>query len=410
MLIAKFYGTSAELDAYFISLTPMLLITGILAGGIHATIIPHFLKLSEEKGAAYAFSVFITFSVWALGGVLIICCLLGTGSPIIASLLGTGFTTSQAHLTSWLLKISTILLLFTVLNEIAICLFHANRQFTLPSFVPFLNGMISLVYTIYFHEQGVVSLMWGLVLGMLVQLLIILSVAVKRFFSQQIRWLPWANVDLRTEILLIFPLLLGASFGHINLVVDQIMASTLTVGSIAALNYAARLHSIISQLFIIVVSKAVLPFFAKQVADDDLDGLQHTFLLILKRTWCILLPLSLLVVFFGKLTIQVIFQRGEFSEVSTAASSGAWIAYSLGLPFQATGILTARVYNALQDSKTLMYVSAVSVGLNILLNWTFMKLWGHIGIALSTSVLYVLTTAILLFLLYKKFPASFSSK
>ncbi len=402
LFIARYYGTSSALDAYVLSLTPMLLISGILVGGMHAMLIPHFLKIMAEKGKKYAFSFFMTFSIGALVFVLLICIFLGLGSPFIASFLGTGFTVSQTHLTSSLLTISTILLMLTVLNEMAICLFHANKQFILPSLVPFLNGLLSLAYIIYFREQGVFSLIWGLAIGMLLQAVLILAVAVKRFLPPQVKLLPWTNADLRTGFFLMLPLLLGASFGHVNLVIDQMMASTLTSGSIAALHYAVRLHGIISQMFIMVVSRAVLPFFADHVVSNDLKGLQNTFFSTVKRSWCILLPLSLSIVFFAKLVIQVIFQRGEFSEASTIATSGAWIAYSLGLPFQATGILTARVYNALQENKTLMYVSGVGIGLNISFNWLFMKIWGHIGIALSTSAVYVVTTAVLLFLLHKK--------
>jgi putative peptidoglycan lipid II flippase len=100
--------------------------------------------------------------------------------------------------------------------------------------------------------------------------------------------------------------------------------------------------------------------------------------------------------------VRILFERGAFSVHSTSATAGAWIAYTLGLPVQAIGILTARVYHALQDNKTLMYVAGGSIGLNIFFNWTFMKVWGHIGIALSTSGLYCVTTIVLLYLLRRK--------
>ncbi|PID58899.1 hypothetical protein CSB45_02550 [candidate division KSB3 bacterium] len=410
LLIARYYGTSAWLDAYFISLTPMLLITGILVSALHATLIPHVIKISKERGEAYAFSVFITFSLGTLLLVLVLTAFLGIGSRAVASLLGKGFTAAQQEFTSSLLSISTILVILTLLNEIALCVFHIHKHFALPSLLPFLNGVLSLIYLMYFHEQGVIALMWGLVLGLLLQTIVMLTLAFTRLFPRNTALLAWSNADLKRGVFLMLPLLIGASFGHINLVIDQMMASTLAPGSIAALNYASRLHSLVNQLFIMVLSTAVLPFFAKQAADNDMQGLRHTFLLTLKRIWWILLPLSVSILLGGRSAIQVIFQRGEFSEISTLSTSGAWIAYSLGLPFQATGILTARVYNALQKNTILMYVSALSVGFNIFCNWCFMKLWGHIGIAAATSVVYALTTAILLSLLYKKLSAPVSQQ
>jgi putative peptidoglycan lipid II flippase len=100
--------------------------------------------------------------------------------------------------------------------------------------------------------------------------------------------------------------------------------------------------------------------------------------------------------------VKLLFQRGAFDAYSTSATAGAWIAYSVGLPVQAIGILTARMYNALQENKTLMYVSAVGIVLNITFNIVFMKIWGHVGIAASTSAVYGVTTIILLTILRKK--------
>jgi putative peptidoglycan lipid II flippase len=198
------------------------------------------------------------------------------------------------------------------------------------------------------------------------------------------------------------PLFLGASFGHVNIVIDQMMASTLPAGSIAALYYATRLHNITAQMFIIVVSNAVLPFFSQQVAAQDFEALKETYLLTVKRVVYVLVPVSVGILVLGKPVVQLIFERGEFSSHSTSATAGAWIAYTLGLPLQAIGILTAKIYNALQNNKTLMYVAGASIGVNIVLNWIFMKIWGHIGIALSTSGVYSVTTCVLVLILYKK--------
>jgi putative peptidoglycan lipid II flippase len=198
------------------------------------------------------------------------------------------------------------------------------------------------------------------------------------------------------------PLLIGASFGHINVVVDQIMASSLPTGSIASLNYANRLHSVLTQLFIMVVSRAVLPFFAHRIAEDDVDGAKRLFFQTLKGTLLILIPISVGVFVFGKWFIHVVFERGAFTAQSTTATSQAWMAYAVGLPMQAAGILTARMYNALQHNITLMVVAGAGVGLNIIFNRIFMEFWGHVGIAASTSALYCITTCVLVYYLHRK--------
>jgi putative peptidoglycan lipid II flippase len=152
-----------------------------------------------------------------------------------------------------------------------------------------------------------------------------------------------------------------------------------------------------------VVSTVLLPFLSQQAAQQDFTMLKKTFLLTSRRVVYILLPISLGIILLGRELVQFAFERGEFTTESTAATTGAWIAYTIGLPIQAVGILAARVYNALQDNTTLMYVSGAGIVLNIGLNWVFMNIWGHIGIALSTSGVYLIATGTLLWILRRKF-------
>jgi putative peptidoglycan lipid II flippase len=401
LLTAMYYGTSAELDAYFLSLTPLRFISGVLIGTVQAALIPVYLELSVNKDQEYAFAVFGTFFLGVLGLIMLIGGVMLAGGPLIAGYLGTGFAPDQVKFTTSLLRISTLLIVLTVGNELCLCLFTAHQQFLFAAFVPLVSAVCSLGYLVLFHADGVSVLMKGLIFGMAVQLMVILW-AGRRFLPDCVFVLSPFIQDIRKIMKTMFPLLIGAAFVHINLMVDQIMASTLPAGSIAALQYANKLHSILTQMFIMVVSSAVFPFFARQVAEQDWNALKATFLMTIKRVLSVLVPITVGIAVLGKPLVQLVFQRGAFSAQATAATAGAWIAYTLGLPTMAIGILAARMYNALQENTTLMYVSGGSIGLNIVLNWVFMQFWGHIGIALSTSLVYVVNTGILCYGLHRK--------
>lgn len=395
MLIAMYFGTSAELDAYFLSLAPMRLISGILIGGVQAALIPYYLDVQTRRSHGYAFSLFVSYSSWILAIAGVLMCGLWLGSPWIAAALGLGFSKSLLGFTTTLIGLSALLLACTLLNDLGNCLFNAQRWFWLSAFLPLVGGILSSGILVVFHGRGVRILMDGLIGGMIVQNGIMLFAA-RRLAPAQVRWLSPTNDDIRKIFTLMLPLLIGASLGHVNMVVDQMMASTLSEGSIAALQYANKLHTVLTQMFIMMVSTAILPFLSTQVAENRLDDLKATFRLTITRTLMILLPISIVIAFLGKPFVQIVFQRGEFSAQSTQATTQAWIAYSVGLPFMAVGILTARVYNALRENTTLMYISGGSIVLNVVFNWIFMKSWGHVGIALSTSVVYLLTMIILL--------------
>ncbi|PIE35305.1 hypothetical protein CSA56_04755 [candidate division KSB3 bacterium] len=402
LLIAAYYGTSAELDVYVLSLAPFRLVSGVLLGSIQAAFIPRYLDLISRKGKQQAWTMFLTFLCCMMLGTGFVSIMLILGSPFIAEYLGAGFTAHQVEFTESLLKLSALVLIFNMLGETGRYVFSAHKRFVLSAFIPLLSIIVSLGYLLYYHIIGVSALMYGLILGMLVQGLVIMYLLRRFYAEERLTLFSPFHPEIQQTIRVMMPLLIGTAFAHANIVIDQMMASTLPGGSIASLHYAVKLHSLFSQVFIMAVSRAALPFFAQQSAEHAIDALKETFLLTGKRMLYILLPISVCILVFGEPIIRLLFQRGAFNSYSTSATAGAWMAYAIGLPVQAIGILTARVYNALQENKTLMYVSGGSVILNILFNWIFMKPWGHVGIALSTSGVYTVTTVVLLSILRKK--------
>lgn len=400
-VIASYYGTSAQLDAYFLAFAPFNLISGVVVSSIQAAVIPKYLEVVAHRGKEEAFAFLSTICCFLLAIIMAISLFLFFGNSVIARYLGSGFDAPHIAFTAALLRASTILLLLTIVSETATCLFQAHRQFAFVAFAPLISGIFSFWYMIQFQSDGVISLMHGLIGGMCLQSGVILYAA-RQFFPVRFRLLSPFHPDVKQGMKMMTPLFVGSSFGHINMVVDQMMASRLPAGSIAALNYAAKLHSMLTQMFIMMASKAMLPFLAQQAAENDFDALKATFFKIVKTTLIILLPISAAIILFGRFAIEIFFQRGAFTAQSTSATAGAWTAYTLGLPLMAVGILAARMYNVLQENPTLMYVAGGSVAVNIVLNWIFMHWWGHIGIALSTSVVACLSTGVLLAVLSGK--------
>lgn len=398
--IAQYYGTSDKLDAYFLAFAPFNFISGILLSAIQAVLVPAYAEARKKYGDPAAFGFVVTFSGVILFAILALSGLLWIGSEPLATLLGAGFPPDLVRVTASLLRLSLIFLMLSVPHDIGLYFLTAHQQFTASALIPVAGGIFSLATLVYFHAQGIVALLYGLIGGILLQLALLVA-AIRSYIPKQATLWPLAHPDMLQIFKQLFPLLLGSSFGHINVMVDQTMASLLAPGSIAALNYGNRLHTVFTQMFIMMISRAVLPFFAQQAAEHDFDALRKTFFLTLKRTLCVLFPLSIGIIVFGKPMVQFFFQRGAFTAQSTSATTGVWIAYTLGLPMQAVGILAARMYNVLRENKMLMYVAGGGVVVNTLLNWILMQFWGHIGIALSTSVVYTITTVVLVSRLYR---------
>src|SRR4029077_4861791 len=85
--------------------------------------------------------------------------------------------------------------------------------------------------------------------------------------------------------------------------------------------------------------------------------------------------------------IGLVYEHGRFTVADTTAAAQALAAYTAGLAGYAGIKVLAPAFYALDDARTPMLVSLVSIAVNYVLNWTFVRRlgFGHVGLALSTS-------------------------
>ncbi|HUE39093.1 MAG TPA: lipid II flippase MurJ, partial [Candidatus Binatia bacterium] len=102
--------------------------------------------------------------------------------------------------------------------------------------------------------------------------------------------------------------------------------------------------------------------------------------------------------------IAVIYQHGRFDAADTHASAIALSAYALGLTGYAAIKILGPAFYALDDARTPMRVSALSVVINLACNWLAVRVLGlgHGGLALSTSVVALCNSALLFVMLRRK--------
>ena len=101
--------------------------------------------------------------------------------------------------------------------------------------------------------------------------------------------------------------------------------------------------------------------------------------------------------------ISAIFYRGEFTQLDVFKSSYSLIAFSFGLPFFMLMKVLTPAFFAQKNTKTPMYVAILSLLLNAALNYilAFVFGYGHVGIAIGSSISALISVFILEIILYK---------
>jgi putative peptidoglycan lipid II flippase len=100
--------------------------------------------------------------------------------------------------------------------------------------------------------------------------------------------------------------------------------------------------------------------------------------------------------------VEIIYERGEFTQFSTSLVAWALLWYGLGLVFHSVVEVVSRAFYSLHDTKTPVAVGIVAMSLNVIFSLIFVRVFGILGLlqlgglALANS----LATGIEMILLY----------
>ncbi len=108
--------------------------------------------------------------------------------------------------------------------------------------------------------------------------------------------------------------------------------------------------------------------------------------------------------------ISVLFERGEFSALTAAATAQALMAYAIGLPAYVLVKVLGPGYFAREDTVTPVKIAIVCVAVNVILNLTLIHFLAHVGIALATAISAWLNAFLLARILHKRGHHSFDDR
>lgn len=213
----------------------------------------------------------------------------------------------------------------------------------------------------------------------------------------------WTHPEIRRIARLMVPATLGLAVYHVNLLVDNLVASLLPQGSVTYLYAATRLIQFPMGTFVIGISTVAFPLMAGYAVAGDIGKLKEALNYAMRLSFFIIVPAAAGLVVLGKPIIRLLYERGQFLAAgSTDPTYYALVFYSLGL-FAVGGVsVVVRCFYSLEDTRTPVRVACAAVGVNIVLDFALMSPLGHGGIALATSVSSFVNLALLLWLLRKK--------
>jgi putative peptidoglycan lipid II flippase len=204
---------------------------------------------------------------------------------------------------------------------------------------------------------------------------------------------------LRTVLLLMGPGTLGLAATQINTFVNTLLATSQGPGAVSWLTYAFRLMYLPIGLFAVSIGTAVLPAVSQHAARGDVAEMRRTIARGLALMLILNVPATTGLVILARPIVQLVFERGRFLPSDTDATAAALRVYACGLVGYSTARIVSPTFYALGQSRVPVAISAVAMGLNVVLNLTLVRIMGFRGLALGTSIAAIAHAAILVSLL-----------
>jgi putative peptidoglycan lipid II flippase len=139
---------------------------------------------------------------------------------------------------------------------------------------------------------------------------------------------------------------------------------------------------------------AVFPHFSRLAASGDMPAVRKTLRTLAISVTAATIPLTALLMLLSRPVAQLLFQRGAITPDTISDIARVQSCYLLQVPAYIAGILGVRMLMALGGASTISRIAAANLVVNVVANLVFMRFFGLPGIALSTSCVYLFSTAL----------------
>lgn len=316
-------------------------------------------------------------------------------APALTALFAPGFATDPQKLqrTAELVRLTFPYLGFISLTAYAGALLNAHNKFAVPAFTPVLLNM-TLICAAMVALSGMVDLpdvsvlAWGVLIAGIVQLVFQLPILARMSL------LPWPSLDRRHDGVrqvgvLLIPAVAAASVGQINALVNTILASTLTAGSISWLYYADRLLELPVGLVAVALGTVMLPHLSRMAAGEDTEQFQRTLDWGINLGLMLGLPAAVALYLLSEPLIAVIFMSfssGAMTAHDVRMASHALDMFALALPGFVLVKILAPAFFAHEDTKSPLRYASGAVAANLIVSLATFRWFGHVGLAWATAI------------------------
>ena len=387
-VIANYFGTSSNLDAFILAFTiPELIVTVILTA-LPPALIPSLKELtsySDDRDGGKFWSGFIIVAIPFI--VLSFAIYVFRGSIM-------RFLDPQAQ-GIWMmtgrriLALSSYYIFFRALESYFRSWLYLKKHFIIPAFSNIVMNIIILISVmILYRKYDIISLAYGWLYASIILFACsgysVIKV-VKPEFKIVLRS-PWLRLLIHSLAIIIAVESISLAY---PLVDRYLAAKWLGPGQISALRYASVLFQIPVGIFVTTINIAALPWITEYSVPSRTDNLMkihyETIRLIIFGMGLICIGM----VVYSPELVRIAFQRGVFDKTSMQLTVEPFIFYTIGIVFHSIYIFQMRFYYARPALLRLGLILTIMLIIKVVLSLVLVGPMENRGLALATSLTWV---------------------
>ena len=400
LLTASILGANIYSDIFIIAFKLPNLFRRIFAeGAFTQSFIPAYAKANHK--IQFSTIIFLQF----LAFILALSIFVTLFASLITKAIAIGFDSSTVDLAAPLVSICFYYLPLIFIVSFLAALLQYKHHFATSAFSTALLNIAMITALLVSKDMEKIEIVYYLSLGVIaggILQVLVHFIAIKKqnikVFTSSIKKSKESIKDSKFYKQF-YPAVFGSSSAHLAAFLDTWLASFLVTGSISYLYYANRVFQLPLALFAIATSIALFPSIAKAIKNND----EQKALLYLKKAFYILFSLlfvaSFIGIVFNSFIVELLFQRGAFSQTDTQNTALILSMYLIGLiPFGIAKIFSLWIYAKEQQLKAAK-ITVISLLLNIVFSLALIIPFQAAGLAFAST----LSGFILLHLTLKEF-------
>lgn len=284
-------------------------------------------------------------------------------------------------------RITIIYLVFICLMAAVSGVLNSRKAFAAPAFAYVVLNIVFLVALGFFvpgSDDPLAVLSWAVVVAGVLQLAVVVFACWRRGIRLPLG-LPKIDTDMRRLGILMLPGLASAGVQQINLLVGQSVAS-LQVGGNSAIFYSDRINQLPLGLIGMAAGVVLLPEITRHLRGGRDAEARASMSKGIEISMLLTLPAMVAMFVIPQQIMHAIFEGGRFTPEDARQAGRSLAAFAIGTPAYVLAKVLQPGYFAREDTRTPMYFTIITAGVNIVLCWPLFKLMGHTGCALATSI------------------------